>query len=175
MSNTGKYFIAAACAVLVLGVLTLLRSPRPPLGTSMATEPSSQTSASKVSAAVVRQPAPAFSQSDPVESVVAESLPPLSPKAASVPDKYLLNLSARVDLPHAGARPPDKSRWSLSIPVAEQLLQGPCDCEQRNWLNHFIATGNLALTGSVADYQKELALLVTLARNDSQPIASNSR
>ncbi len=178
MSSTGKFFIvtAIACAVLLIGGIALLRSPRPAESPKTAAETSAQIPAASAQAAIVRQSAVAPAQVAPAETTLAaESLPPLSPKAASVPDKYLLNLSARVDLPHAGLRPPDKARWSRSIRVAEQLLQGPCDCAQRNWLNHFVAAGNLALTGSVADYQKELALLVTLARNDSQPIASNSR
>ncbi|MBA3961906.1 MAG: hypothetical protein H0X40_08400 [Chthoniobacterales bacterium] len=178
MSNTGKFFIvtAIACAVLLIGGVAFLRSPRPAVAPKSAAEISPQIPAASAQAAIVRQSAAAPAQAAPVETtLVAESLPPLSPKATSVPDKYLLNLSSTVDLPHAGLRPPDKARWAQSIRVAEQLLQGPCDCEQRNWLNHFVAAGNLALTGSVEDYQKELALLVTLARNDSQPIASNSR
>ena len=179
MGSTGKYLIIStvACAALLLAGLAL-RTRGPASSRKVAEQTPAQTSPEISSPAFVRQNGTSIApaQTAPADlALVVETLPPLSPKAASVPDKYLVNLSAMVDLPHAISRPPDKARWAQSIHVAEQLLQGACDCEQRNWLSHFVEVGNLALTGSVEEYHKALAILVTLARNDSQPIASNAR
>ena len=95
------------------------------------------------------------------------SIPPLPPDAVSVPDADLLRLSAMVDLPNAADHLPDKAGWQQAIVIADQLQQGPCDCEQRNWLKHFVETGNSALS-SPAEYAENVQLMLKLARNDKQ-------
>ena len=72
-----------------------------------------------------------------------------------------------VDLANAADRPPDKEKWQQALVIADKLQQGPCDCEQRNWLHHFIETGNSALTAP-ADYAENVQLMLKLARNDKQ-------
>ncbi len=95
-------------------------------------------------------------------------IPPLPANAASVPDADLLKLSAMVNLPNADERHIDKNQWAAAVPIAEQLVQGPCDCEQRNWLNHFIEMGNDASPGSDDAYYKLAVLMRKMARNDQQ-------
>lgn len=96
------------------------------------------------------------------------SIFPLPANAAFVPDENLLQLSALVDLPNAANRNIDKSPWPQAVAVAEVLAQGPCDCEQRNWLNHFIEMGNDAISGADDAYYKLADLMVKMARNDKQ-------
>ena len=103
-----------------------------------------------------------------------ESIPPLPPlpsDATSIPDVYLVHLSAMVDLSQAGVHRPDKSRWQRAIPVAEQLIRGPCDCAQRNWLTRFIEMGNFALSNSETEYYDYATLLAGLGRNDEEALA----
>ena len=95
-------------------------------------------------------------------------IPPLPANAANVPDEDLLRLSASVGLANAPDRSIDKERWARVMPVAEKLVQGPCDCEQRNWLNHFIAMGEAARNGADEQYYQLAGLMVKLARNDQQ-------
>ncbi len=116
----------------------------------------------------------------PVANVVADGLPPiraseepivippLPANAVSVPDADLLKLSAMVNLPNADERRINKEQWALAVPIAKQLVQGPCDCEQRNWLNHYIELGNDALTGSDDAYYNLAVLMHKMARNDRQ-------
>ena len=54
-----------------------------------------------------------------------------------------------------------KDVWAREVPAAKQLLRGMCDCDQRNWLNHFIETGDEAVSGSskFAESAKELSHL----------------
>ena len=96
---------------------------------------------------------------------------PLPADAVSVPDDDLLRLCALVDLANAANHPPDKEGWKQAIPIAERLQQGPCDCEQRNWLHHFVETGNSALSDSADQYAENAQLMLTLARNDKQAMA----
>ena len=88
-----------------------------------------------------------------------------------MPDEDLLQLSALVDLPNTPDHPADQALWKKATPIAEKLLKGPCDCEQRNWLNHFVEMGNAAQTGSEDQYKEDAKLMATLGRNDSQAIA----
>ena len=99
------------------------------------------------------------------------TIPPLPANATSVPDDDLLRLCAMVSLANAANVPPDKAGWQQAIPIAEKLQQGPCDCEQRNWLHHFVETGNSALTDSADQYAENVQVLSTLARNDKQAMA----
>jgi hypothetical protein len=103
-----------------------------------------------------------------------ENVPPIAPlpsDAPSVPDACLLNLAAMVDLSQAGTHRPDKNRWRQAIPVAEKLIQGPCDCAQRVWLTRFIEMGNFALENSENEYYEHATLLASLGRNDDQAMA----
>ena len=123
------------------------------------------------------QPPSATGTPSPASAGVAEvtaatpepaiTIPPLPANAVSVPDEDLLRLSAMVDLANAADRPPDKAGWQQALLIADRLQQGPCDCEQRNWLHHFVETGNSALTAS-ADYAENVQVMLTLARNDQQ-------
>jgi hypothetical protein len=61
----------------------------------------------------------------------------------------------------------EKAAWAKELPVAEQMQQGMCDCTERNWLNHFVETAKLALTGS-SEYYKAVAVLEQLPRNDQE-------
>ena len=116
--------------------------------------------------------AQASPSAEPVATALSPvSIPPLPTNATSVPDDDLLRLSALVDLASAADRPPNKDGWRQAISIAEQLQQGPCDCEQRNWLHHFVETGNSALGGSSSDYAENAQLMLTLARNDKQAMA----
>ena len=58
-----------------------------------------------------------------------------------------------------------KEVWAKETPVAQKLLQGLCDCDQRNWLKHFVETGNEAISGSDHYYQS-VQLLSKLRRGD---------
>ena len=113
--------------------------------------------------------------SAPVAALDAADIPqtiaPLPANATVVPDEDLLKLSGLVRLANARYAHPDKERWSRAIPVAQQLLAGPCDCEQRNWLNHFVAMGNDAITNLDQQYHEEAQLLATLGRNDQDAMA----
>jgi len=63
-----------------------------------------------------------------------------------------------------------KAVWAQETPIAQKMLQGECDCDQRNWLNHFVKTGNYAMTGS-EDYFQSVQLLSQLRRgNQTQPV-----
>ena len=100
-----------------------------------------------------------------------QTIAPLPANATAVPDEDLLKLSGMVRLANARYARPDKARWNLAIPIAQQLLTGPCDCEQRNWLNHFVAMGNDAIANSDNRYHEEAQLLATLGRNDQDAMA----
>lgn len=82
-------------------------------------------------------------------------------------DADLKSLGAMVDLGDAARSTPDKQRWTRALSIAENLLQGPCDCEQRNWLSHFVTMGNAALSDS-PDYYKLAQVMPTLALNDQR-------
>jgi hypothetical protein len=82
----------------------------------------------------------------------------------------LNNLADRVKLDDGALQNVDKAEWAKQLPIAEQLLQGICDCEQRNWLNRFILTANDALAGS-SDYFASVQILDHLARNDNEETA----
>ena len=109
------------------------------------------------------------SAADPTD--VSQLIAPLPANATAVPDEDLLKLAGLVRLANARYARPDKARWSQAIPIAQQLLAGPCDCEQRNWLNHFVAMGNDAVANSDAQYHEEAQLLATLGRNDEDAMA----
>lgn len=122
---------------------------------------------------------PVVAEAAPVAAPVAtpESLvPPLPKNAASVPDGDLEKLSLLVDLAESPSQSPNIERWKQVLPIAQNLMNGPCDCTQRIWLTRFVAMGNSALSGSSADYKQSAQLIVTMGRNDAQAMAlSRSR
>ncbi len=122
----------------------------------------------KVSPPVVKTAAvPASFNDDPVI--------PLPPNVKTVPDEDLLKLSGMVNLAGAvaGDQPPDKAQWKHALPIAEQLDQAPCDCDQRNWLEHFIQTGYHALADENDQFYTSAREMATLRRNvnQTQPLA----
>jgi len=82
-----------------------------------------------------------------------------------IQDVDLKSLASLVNLAAAKQGSPNKDQWTQAIPIANKLLQGPCDCEQRNWLNQFVTMGNYALAGSPQYYQSA-RLMDTLPLND---------
>ena len=116
-------------------------------------------------------PAPTAGPAKPVTTVAA-TLTPLPANATAVPDDALLQLSNLVDLIHATTQPPDKQRWAQAVPAASKLMEGPCDCDQRNWLKHFVRMGNDALGDSPTEFAEEAQLLSTLRRNDTMTVSA---
>jgi hypothetical protein len=45
------------------------------------------------------------------------------------------------------------------------LMKGMCDCDQRNWLVHFVQTGQEAVSGS-NQYPQSMQLLAKLRRSN---------
>ncbi len=74
-------------------------------------------------------------------------------------------LAAAVKLGTTNTPAVGKEVWARETPVAEKLLNGLCDCDQRNWLIHFVQTGKEAVNGS-ENYHKSVQFLATLRRND---------
>jgi hypothetical protein len=85
----------------------------------------------------------------------------------NVTPKDLENLAQLVNLQDAPQQDFKKEQWEKAIPIAEKLSNGSCDCEQRNWLTQFIATGQMALSGS-EDYYKHAQFLATLYRDNNE-------
>jgi len=79
----------------------------------------------------------------------------------------LQSLAASVHLKKTNLGEMDRSLWKKALPQAQKLLQGACDCEERNWLNHFVETGNAALTDP-KEYLESAKLLVSLPKNDDE-------
>jgi hypothetical protein len=90
---------------------------------------------------------------------------PLQPTGILVNNSDLDQLAAAVNLDRAGAGGVSKEVWIRETPVAEKLLQGLCDCDQRNWLKHFVKTGDYAIAGS-EDYYSSVQLLAQMRRSD---------
>ena len=166
MRKTAKYLAGASGIALTVIVAVAVRKhdpattpiPNPPQ-LQVQSSPSPQPS---LTGTAPDQPTPAVAAND--ETVI----PPLPAGATSVPDADLLKLSALVNLPNAEERHIDKERWSRAVPIAQKLAQGPCDCEQRNWLVNFIDMGNSALAGSDDKYYRLAGLMQKMARNDKQ-------
>ncbi len=86
----------------------------------------------------------------------------LSNQPVTVLDLDQLASAVHLREPSLGA---SKQVWASQLPIAESLLQRPCDCDQRNWLKHYVKTANDALAGS-EDYVHSVQLLATLRRSD---------
>jgi hypothetical protein len=101
------------------------------------------------------------------------SLRPNSPMQSSViatgytvQDSDIGQLAAAVKLGGPAMGVVGKEVWARETPVAEKLLEGLCDCDQRNWLNHFVETGHEAISGS-GNYYQSIQLLATLRRSNA--------
>ncbi len=114
------------------------------------------------------------SSSSAVNQPSASTPSPLQPGEGAVPDSALQKLAAGVHLNASNANGMNKDLWAQQVPLAQKLVQGMCDCEQRNWLNQFIATGNFALADDAANYYPSLNNLVGLPRSDAELIARNA-
>jgi len=79
----------------------------------------------------------------------------------------LNNLADKVKLDGGALQNVDAAEWAQQLPNVEQMLQGTCDCEQRNWLNRFVTTANDAIAGS-NDYFASVQILDHLPRTDDE-------
>jgi len=126
----------------------------------------------------VREPASGYTPGTavlPVDSgtsspVASEQIAVIPANATSIPDASLYRLSMMVNLAEARDHRPDKAQWEQAVVIAGKLLEGPCDCEQKNWLKHFVEMGNYALSNS-DEYYKSAQLMATLPRNDNEAMA----
>lgn len=84
----------------------------------------------------------------------------------AVQDSDIAQLAAAVKLGTTNTASVGKDVWARETPVAERLLNGLCDCDQRNWLKHFVQTGNEAINGS-ENYYQSVQLLETLRRSNA--------
>jgi hypothetical protein len=109
------------------------------------------------SAAPVPKPAPASVAADPALS-------------NTLLDSGIASLAAAIRLGKAPANDVSKDVWVRELPIAQKLLGGDCDCDQRNWLKHYIQTGQEAVSGSTR-YPQSLQMLATLRRSN-QDVAS---
>jgi hypothetical protein len=91
--------------------------------------------------------------------------------AYAVQDSDINQLAEAVKLGESAAGDVGKEVWVRETPIAEKLLQGLCDCDQRNWLKHFIETGHEAIDGS-EQYYPSVQLLATL-RHSNADLAKN--
>ncbi len=107
---------------------------------------------------------PVAVQQEQQQELQAQTPVVVQPIANSVDRAQLENLAESVHLKNLST---DRDQWKRALPKAQHLLQGACDCEQRNWLNHFVETGNEALNGS-NDYQQSAKFLLTLPKNDKE-------
>jgi len=112
--------------------------------------------------------APQTVSSLPAEPTTREQMPIFTqPLVNAVNTSDLSNLAQQVHLKNSNLASVNKSAWEKALPKARQLLQGACDCEERNWLNHFIETGTDAIAGS-KEYDDAAKLLVSLPKNDEE-------
>ena len=158
-----------ACSVLAYGIVAVgfpdgghSRKPVPPGSTSVQARQLRHDDGEASAVQVAR------AEPDPVAVPVVNPAPG---DTAMVSDQALLRLSGMVNLANAMNEPPNEAEWQQALPIAEKLLVSPCDCAQRNWLNHFVAMGNHALHGSEDEYKKSAQLIVTLGRNNDQAVA----
>jgi hypothetical protein len=114
----------------------------------------------------VEQPAPVVAPA--TQTAVS---PPAAP--VSVQNSDIDSLAAAVKLGEPNAGGVGKEVWARETPVAEKLLQGLCDCDQRNWLKHFVKAGNEALSGS-ENYYQSIQELAKLRRSDQDLTAAQA-
>lgn len=166
MQTPAKYLLGVAGVALSVTIFLVVRNHDPVAASAR--------NSSQVEARVpplTKSPTTEVNPGQPTTLAVSNDemiIPPLPADATFVPDADLLKLSALVNLPNAEERHIDKDQWGRALPIAQKLVQGPCDCEQRNWLVHFIEMGNNALAGSDDDYYRLAGAMRKMARNDKQ-------
>ena len=173
MSNPRKYLAIFGSAAVVLVVVAVVALEMPAGGETL------KTAAGQLGLGRLADPA---GTKEPNVRQVASLGPlvmlewsePLPPDAKSVPDERLLRLAGMVDLANARYAHPDKKQWSAAMPLAVNLMTGPCDCGQRNWLAHYVEMGSFALSDSRHQYQASAELMATLAlENDDRALATD--
>jgi len=134
---------------------------------------------SVTSVPAVKQGAPSV-VSAPVTAIATPvSLP--NPAAAAAPvagaapagstgytvlDSDLANLAAAVKLGATSTGDVTRDVWVRELPIAQNLQKGMCDCDQRNWLKHFVETAQEAISGS-NHYPASVQLLAQLRRGNN--------
>jgi len=166
---TNKFLIGSALAffsVFILGIGAVVSISN--MTEQTAVSPSPTTTTPEVQSP--KQPGPPVSP-----RLITAAEPPSSLQAAPIPvlNSDLDRLAAAVKLGEANTGGVSKETWARQVPVAEKLLQGLCDCDQRNWLKHFVKTGNDALSGS-EDYYQSIQLLAKLRRSDQDLTADQT-
>jgi hypothetical protein len=91
---------------------------------------------------------------------------PDSSQPVTVSDSDLADLAASVKLGQSSTGDVGKDIWAREVPVAQKLLNGMCDCDQRNWLKHFVQTGQEAIAGS-NHFPDSVQVLTKLRRSDT--------
>jgi hypothetical protein len=154
-------FVLAVASVVSINSMTEQRS-RP--ATTKPAAPSLLASPGTEAQPMEPPPAPVASP-----DIKTAGSPQISPPGAvaTVQDSDLQKLADAVKLGRTNTGDVGKDVWAREVPVAQKLLQGLCDCDQRNWLKHFVETGNQAVSGSEQYYQS-VQILATLRRNDRQ-------
>jgi len=170
-----KFLIGVGVAffgVLALGIAAVVGV------TTMSESSTASTSQAQVaaSAPVAAAPAPIpAAPSAPQQPAAATSTPasatpaaqsPVIGSAVTVQDSDIAQLASAVKLGTPTAGSISKEVWARETPVAEKLLNGLCDCDQRNWLKHFVQTGNEAISGS-ENYYQSVQVLGTLRRSNA--------
>ena len=168
---TGRFTIGILCAclaVLVAGILAITAildmtgpTPSSPDILDVATQPLEPTAPAEPLMHVT---------SGPLQLPMTPSMPvPASIEQPSegliVHDVDLQSLALAVKLYEPNSGGVSKEVWALETPIAQKMLEGLCDCEQRNWLNHFVLAGQEATSGS-ADFSATVQLLSQLRRSD---------
>ena len=179
MSNKFLIGIAAAFfAVFAIGVGAIVGITRL----------SDETTISDVSASTPAEtshvPTPAFVPFEPKVQSVDESTASAGitatpaetgkPTGIVVSNSDIDQLATAVKLGEQRTGDVGKDVWARETPVAKRLLNGMCDCDQRNWLKHFVMTGDEAVAGS-ENYYQSVQLLATLRRNDTELSANQAR
>jgi len=165
--GTAFFFVFVLGIGAVMSINSMSGQPSHP-ATTKAAEPSSDSSQVEVQS--VEQPAPAAA---PVANAPAVAPSSSAAVPVTVHDSDLAMLASAVKLGGTKTGDVSKEVWARETPIAEKLLLGLCDCDQRNWLNHFVKTGHEALSGS-EDYYQSIQLLATLRRSDQELTAAQA-
>jgi hypothetical protein len=156
-------------AVLAFGVAAVVGVTA--MSESAGTSSQTITSASVVTTA---DPTPAAAPAlqprvaaDPTPRAASPALPNAAhDTGVTVQDSDIAQLADAVKLGRTNSGAVSKEVWVRETPIAQRLLNGLCDCDQRNWLKHFVQTGNEAINGS-ENYYQSVQLLATLRRSNA--------
>lgn len=128
-----------------------------------------QTVAKTPEVVVPSEPKPTFARFSPEVEPPAEqsgvAAATTTPVPVAVNDADLLQLADSIQLGSPSSGRVGKEVWRRQIPVAQKLLRGMCDCDQRNWLKHFVETGQDAVSDS-AHFGESIQLLASLRRKN---------